>query len=196
MCYNIAGGDFVPRGKTAVDLTGERFGSWVVIEKGPKTNSGSMTWICKCDCGTVKKVTAYDLRSGKSTGCHACLWKRQLHPATHTDGSRRWVDNKPTKVYRRWVAMKERCNKPQNKSYKNYGGRGITVCKEWNESFQAYFNYVSQLEHFNEEGYSLDRIDNDKGYEPGNVRWATKSEQERNKRKGLHRERKKESMNG
>lgn len=177
----------MPKGKKAVNLTGMRFGAWTVIEQGPKTSSGSMTWKCICDCGTIKNVTACDLRNGKSLGCHACLWNRQLHPRAHTDGSRRWVNNKETKVYRRWRAMKERCNNPNNKSYKNYGARGITVCEEWNASFQAYFDYVSKLDYFGEEGYTLDRIDNNKGYEPGNVRWATKSEQERNKRKGLHR---------
>ena len=177
----------MPRGKQAIDLTGMRFGAWTVIDKGPKTKSGSMTWICRCDCGTVKIVTGQSLRNGGSKGCHACLWKREPHPRMHTDGSRRWIDNKPTKVYRRWLAMRARCNNPNNKSYKNYGARGIKVCDEWNNDFQSYFDYISKLDHFNEDGMTLDRIDNDKGYEPGNVRWATKSEQERNKRKGLHR---------
>ena len=185
----------MPRGNVAIDLTGMRFGAWTVIEKGQKTGSGSMTWLCRCDCGTVKSVPANALRSGQSKGCHACLWKRQQHPRLHTDGSRRWENGKETKVYRRWRAMKERCNNPKNKSYKNYGARGIFVCKEWNESFQAYFDYVSKLEHFGEEGMTLDRINNDGGYEPGNVRWATKSEQEKNKRDGLHRNRRKKQPN-
>ena len=177
----------MPRGVVAKDITGERFGSWTVIERGPKTTGGRITWLCKCDCGTVKYVTGQTLRNGQSTGCHACLWKRQLHPRAHTDGSRRWIDNKPTKIYNRWRAMRERCKNPNNKAYKNYGGRGISVCDEWDKSFQTYFDYVSKLDHFGEEGYTLDRINNDGNYEPGNVRWATKSEQERNKRKGLKR---------
>lgn len=177
------------RGNFAPDLTGNRYGAWTVIERGPKTKSGSLTWKCKCDCGTIKYVLAQSLRNGASKGCHACLWNRQLHPRAHTDGSRRWVDNKETKVYRRWRAMKERCNNPNNKAYKNYGARGIYVCNEWNHDFQAYFDYVSKLDHFGEDGYTLDRIDNDKGYEPGNVRWATKSEQERNKRETTRKKR-------
>ena len=177
----------MPRGNFAKNLTGEKFGAWTVIERGPKKGRGVLTWLCRCDCGTVKYVTGQSLNSGQSKGCHACLWNRQQHPRAHTDGSRRWVNNKPTKPYRRWLAMRARCNNLNNKAYKNYGGRGITVCKEWNESFQAYWEYVSKLEHYGEDGYTLDRIDNDKGYEPGNVRWATKSEQEKNKRKGLHR---------
>ena len=169
-------------GKTAMDLTGMKYGAWLVIEPGPKTKSGSMTWKCKCDCGTIKYVPAYALRSGGSKGCHACLWNRQLHPRAHTDGSRRWINNKPTKTYRRWLAMRARCGNPNNKAYKNYGGRGITVCNEWNKSFQAYYDYVSKLEGYGDDGKTLDRIDNNKGYEPGNVRWATRSEQEKNKR--------------
>lgn len=171
----------------AIDLTGMRFGAWTVLERGPKTSSGRLTWKCKCDCGTVKNVDGQMLRSGQSQGCHACLWTRKQHPRLHTDGSRRWIDGKPTKQYRRWLAMRQRCNNPNNKAYKNYGARGITVCDEWNSSFQAYFDYVSKLDGYGREGMTLDRIDNDKGYCPGNVRWATKSEQEKNKRKGLHR---------
>ena len=139
-------------------------------------------WLCKCDCGTVKYVAGQSLNNGKSTGCHACLWNRQQHPRAHTDGSRRWIDNKKTHIYSAWLAMKQRCNKPYNKSYKNYGGRGIKVCKEWDESFQAYYEYVSKLEHYGEDGYSLDRIDNNGNYEPGNVKYSTRSEQEHNKR--------------
>ena len=177
----------MPRGATTQDITGERFGSWTVIERRKKTKSGKVMWLCKCDCGTVKYVAGLSLKNGTSAGCHACLWDRQLHPRAHTDGSRRWVDNKPTTPYRRWRAMKERCNNPNNKAYKNYGARGIKVCDEWNNDFQNYWEYVSKLEHYGEPGYTLDRIDNERGYEPGNVRWATKSEQEKNKRKGLHR---------
>ena len=177
----------MPRGTITKDLTGEKFGSWTVIERGTNSSSGRVMWLCKCDCGTVKYVAGTSLKNGKSTGCHACLWERKLHPRAHTDGSRRWINNKKTHIYSAWVAMRSRCNKSYDRSYKNYGGRGIKVCDEWNESFQAYFDYVSKLDHYGELGYSLDRINNDGNYEPGNVRWATKSEQERNKRKGLHR---------
>lgn len=78
--------------------------------------------------------------------------------------------------------MKQRCNNPNDHGYKNYGGRGIKVCKEWEDSFQAFYDYVSVLPHFGEEGRSLDRIDNEGDYEPGNVRWATRKEQNFNKR--------------
>ena len=78
--------------------------------------------------------------------------------------------------------MIARCNYPNHKAYKNYGGRGIKVCPEWEKNFQAFFDYVSKLEHYGEEGRTIDRIDNDGDYAPGNVRWATRSDQEQNKR--------------
>ena len=84
-------------------------------------------------------------------------------------------------IYRRWNGMKQRCNNPKATAYKNYGGRGITICDEWQNSFQAFYDYVSKLPHYGEPGYSLDRIDNDGNYEPGNVRWTTMLVQQNNK---------------
>ena len=79
--------------------------------------------------------------------------------------------------------MIQRCTNPNHASYKYYGGRGITVCKEWRNDYASFYNFVSQLEHNGEKGRSLDRINNDDGYYPGNVRWATAKEQAKNKRK-------------
>lgn len=87
-----------------------------------------------------------------------------------------------TKIHNVWKCMKARCTNPNNKSYKNYGGRGITVCEAWMLSFLAYYLFVSKLENFGKEGYTLDRIKNDKGYYPGNVKYSTWSEQASNKR--------------
>ena len=86
-------------------------------------------------------------------------------------------------IYYVWSQMKNRCNNPKYKKYCDYGGRGIKVCDEWENSFQAFYEYVSQLPHYGEEGYSIDRINNDGNYEPGNVRWATKLEQRHNQRR-------------
>ena len=83
--------------------------------------------------------------------------------------------------YKCWYDMLRRCNSPNAKNYPDYGGRGITVCKEWS-SFEVWYDFVSKLTHFSEEGYTFDRIDNDGHYEPGNVRWATRKEQRHNQR--------------
>lgn len=78
--------------------------------------------------------------------------------------------------------MKKRCYNPKDEHFKYWGARGIAVCDEWLQSFQAFYDYVSQLPHFGEKGYTLDRINNDGNYEPGNVRWATAKEQIHNRR--------------
>lgn len=86
-----------------------------------------------------------------------------------------------TKIYQTWSDMCARCHNPKDTGFKSYGGRGITVCDEWRNDFQAFYDYVSKLEHFGEDGYTLDRIDVNGNYEPNNVRWATTKEQSRNK---------------
>ena len=89
---------------------------------------------------------------------------------------------KKQKIYRIWCAMKGRCYRKTDHAYHNYGGRGIEVCKHWRESFQAFYDYVSKLQHYGEKGYSLDRINNDGNYDPGNVRWTDKKTQGYNRR--------------
>lgn len=166
---------------TLIDLTGMKFGEWTVLERA-ENRGGAVAWKCRCSCGAVQDVIGDSLKRGDSTGCRKCIWKHKDHPRMHKDGSRRWVDGKKTHIYSTWCGMRQRCNNTKNKSYKNYGGRGIKICDEWNRNFQAFFDYVSRLDHYGEEGRTIDRIDNSKGYEPGNVKWSTRSEQERNKR--------------
>lgn len=92
--------------------------------------------------------------------------------------------------YKCWYDMLRRCNSPNAKNYSDYGGRGITTYKEW-DSYEKWYDFVSKLPHFGEEGYTLDRINNDGNYEPDNVRWTTRKEQRLNQRSHSHRKLKK-----
>lgn len=157
------------------DLTGMRFGKLTVIGRnGSKvfpSGQKQPLYTCKCDCGENTVVLARNLISGntKSCGCLA-MDTRTKHGV--------WGSI----VYKAWDNMRSRCYNTNIPHYKNWWGRGITVCDEWKDNFQAFYDHVSTLPHFGEVGYSLDRIDNDGNYEPGNVRWATRYEQTHNRR--------------
>lgn len=158
----------------ALDLTGQRFGRLTVLKRAGSKNRQS-AWLCKCDCGTEKVITSSNLKTNTiSCGCYqkeVAKESNTIHGKAHT--ALAYV----------WNSMKQRCFNPNNKAYKNYGGRGITVCAEWKTSFQSFCDYVSALPHFGEKGYTLDRINNDGNYEPGNVKWSTRTEQNNNRRK-------------
>ena len=160
-----------------IDLTGKQFGRWTVLYRD--MNAKTTRWICRCSCGNIKSVTPGNLKNPRpekrSTSC-GCYQKEQARKAQTKHNFSK------THIHYEWVAMKQRCYNPNDKGYKNYGGRGIRVCKEWQDSFQAFYKYVSVLPHYGELGRSLDRIDNEGDYEPGNVRWATRHEQNTNKR--------------
>jgi hypothetical protein len=147
-----------------IDLSGLVFGKWTVLHRGTKDSSGQR-WLCKCECGTRKSVIGDSLKKGlsKSCGCEGKKWC-----TTH--------GMEGTITYNTWAQMIQRCENPKHRSYKRYGGRGITVCKEWREDFRYFFSDMGQKP----QKSSLGRIDNDGGYSPGNCRWEFGSEQARN----------------
>lgn len=161
---------------------GSKFGKWTVLSliRKNETNRKYDIWECQCECGTIEKLSAdalnYIARQKYHDGCRKCESKyTEIYKKIKDDDNYR-------RTYLAWFNMCSRCNNPENKEYRHYGGRGITVCNEWQESFKAFYAYVSSLEHYGEIGRSIDRIDNDKGYYPGNVRWATQKEQCNNRR--------------
>lgn len=161
------------------DFTNKRFGNLIVISRFEHNDQfNKPQWLCKCDCGKETVVSARRLKSGNTKSC-GCLRKIN-HYKKYT--------NKNMKYYQRWKTMKSRCYNTNSTNYKNWGGRGISVCDEWKNNFKAWYDYVSKLPHFGEKGYSLDRINNDGNYEPGNVRWATHREQYLNSRSALVKE--------
>lgn len=164
--------------RKAIDMTGKKFGRLTVLERVKVAGENKAHWLCKCDCGNVKIVSGGHLRLGHTQSC-GCLQKERAAVYTKARATHGMAN---TKIFGTWKGLKDRCLNPRNKACERYGGRGIKVCDEWREDFQRFFDYVSNLPHFGEEGYSLDRIDNDGNYAPGNLRFSVAAEQTRNRR--------------
>ena len=155
-----------------MDLIGMRHGRLVAIKKADR---GRTRWICRCDCGTIKEMPAYKFYENKSCGC---LEKENLADRTRTHGKSN------TRLYAIYCGIKNRCCNPHYKYYSRYGGRGISVCAEWLNSFEAFEKWAF------ENGYnpnldgkhqSIDRINLDGDYRPDNCRWVNQKEQVRNR---------------
>ena len=151
------------------DITGERYGQLTVIAPHHKDNRGEWCWLCKCDCGNETITTGYRLRSGKTRSC-GCL-QRELRSA----GFRKTHGKTDTPLYTAWLNMRSRCYNTSNIMYDHYGGRGIRVCDEWRNDSTAFIDWAESNGY--REGLTIDRIDVNGNYEPGNCRWVDKKTQ-------------------
>lgn len=163
------------------DLTGKIFGRLTVIEQAPNPykNDSHACWRCICSCGKETIVPSNSLLRGNtlSCGCGSLENARAQGGVNKIHGDAFYKNRH--RLFTIWNNMKQRCYNPKNPSYKSYGGRGITICKEWQNNYMSFKQWA--LSNGYKPELSIDRIDNDKGYYPENCRWTTKKEQQNNK---------------
>lgn len=156
-----------------IDLTDKRFNRLIVLKRIEGLRNKRVMYLCKCDCGSEIEVRADSLRNGHTQSC-GCLQREIVGNNSTKHG------HSHTRLYKIWGSMVQRCYNENHKHYKNYGGRGIKICKEWREDFGLFYQWAIN-NGYNKE-LQIDRINNDLYYQPDNCRFITAKQNNRNRR--------------